>query len=334
MCFMGDVSSRFLSKNIDSLIGLGTPESDLLRLVPGGRPALGNPLARFDGNILIEALNFAEAAMDDPAIGFKCGLNHGHVTYNDIAHTILFCANLQESFEVSIRYEPLVQKLGVNELLLDGDDAHIIWKTHEDAPDKLRHVSDLHFATLARLGLWIKAVHGLSVKNMQVRHRDERYRDQYQNMFNCEVEYGCSQDVLTFDKAFLDVPLPGNNPDVLKGLVGRLEHDFSRLNESPTQSELVRAYLEKMLGNEAPTIKLVSELIETPEWKLRRQLKDEGTSFREILEKIRRERYEILVAQPTMTQAQIAGQLGYSEQSAFSRAYKKWYGRSPSQANN
>ena len=329
---MCDVSSRFLCKNIDSLIGLGVSESDLLEFVPGGRSALGNPLARFDGNILVEVLSFAEQAMNDPAIGFKCGLNHGHATYNDIAYTVLFCANLKESFELSIRYEPLVQKLGANELLLDGDNAHIIWNTYEDAPDKLRHVSDLSFATLARLGLWIKAVHGLSVKNMQVRHQDERYRDHYQNMFSCEVEYGCSRDVLTFDKVFLDVPLPGSNPDILKELVAKLEYDLSRLDQSPSCSELVKAYLEKMLGTESPTIKLVSESMETPEWKLRRRLKEEGTSFREILEQVRRQRYEILAAQPMMTQTEIAGQLGYSEQSAFSRAYKKWYGRSPSQA--
>ena len=331
---MGEILSRFLAKNIDSLIGLCVEESDLLRLVPGGRTALGNPLARFDGDILIELFRFAEKVMDDPAIGFKCGLNHGHATYNDIAHTILFCANLKESFEISTRFEPLVQNFGVNELISDGHDAHIIWKTYEDAPDKLRHVSDLHFATLARLGLWIKAVHGLSVKHMQVRHRDERYREQYENMFDCEVEYGASRDVLTFDKAFLDVPLPMSNPEVLKGLVARLEYDLSRLNQLPSESEMVRAYLEKMLGIEAPTIKLVSDLMDMPEWKLRRRLKEEGTSFREILEQVRRERYNLLRAQPRISQARIAGELGYSEQSAFSRAYKKWYGRSPSKAKN
>ena len=331
---MGDVLSRFLIKNIDSLVGLGVPEYDLLSLIPGGRSALENPLARFDGNILLEAFNVAEQRMNDPAIGFKCGLNHWHAAYNDIAHTILFCANLKESFDVSTRFEPLVQTFGVNELIVDGDDAHIFWKTYEDAPEKLRHLSDLSFATLARLGLWIKAVHGLSVKHMQVRHRDERYRDQYTNMFDCEVEYGASRDVLIFDKAFLDVPLPMSNPEILKGLVARLEYDLSRLNHSPSESEMVRAYLEKILGIDSPTIKLVSDLMDMPEWKLRRRLKEEGTSFREILEQVRRQRYDLLSVQPQMSQAQIAGQLGYSEQSAFSRAYKKWYGRSPSQAND
>lgn len=54
-----------------------------------------------------------------------------------------------------------------------------------------------------------------------------------------------------------------------------------------------------------------------------------GTSFREILENVRRDRYELLKEQGMHTQVQIAGLLGYSEQSAFSRAYKKWYGSAP-----
>ena len=153
-------------------------------------------------------------------------------------------------------------------------------------------------------------------------------------MFNCEIEYGSSLDVLTFDKAFLDVPLPGNNPQVLKRLVSKLEYDLSRLDQSPSESDLVRAYLEKILGIESPTINPVAGLLNTTEWKLRRRLKEEGTSFREILENVRRERYEVLITQPSISQVQIAGQLGYSQQSAFSRAYKKWYGRSPSQDGN
>lgn len=328
---MGTTSSRFLSKNIESLIRLGIKESDLLNLVPGGRHSLENPLERFEDQVLIDILNFAEAAKDDPAIGFKCGLNHGHMSYNDMTYTILFCANLKEGFDVSARFEPIVQDIGLNELMLEGDDAHVIWRTYEDAPEKLRHIGDLSFATLARLGMWIKAVHGLSVKSMQVRHRDERYREQYENLFNCDIEYGSSTDVLTFDKAFLDVPLPGSNPEILKRLVGRLENDLARLNQSPSEAERVRAYLEKMLGVEPVNIKSVAALLMTPDWTLRRQLKEEGTNFREILETVRRDRYEVLAGQPGMSQAQIAGQLGYSEQSAFSRAYKKWYGHSPSQ---
>jgi len=326
---MGATSSRFLMKNVESLIGLGLSESALLDLVPGGWAALNNPLIRFQGDVLIRLFEEAQSLTDDPAIAFRCGLNHGNVVYSDIAYTILYCENLRESFEISNRFEPLAQQFGVNELIIEGDSAHIAWITHENAPEKLRHITDLSFATLARMGLWIRAVHGLSVRHMQVRHQDESYKDQYASMFHCPVEYGAPQDVLTFDKAFLDVPLPGHNPGMLKLLTDKLEYDLSMLGQIVSETDTVRAYLEKILGEQPATIKYVSELMDTPDWKLRRQLKKQGTSFRKILETVRRERYEFLNQQNIYTQVQIAGLLGYSEQSAFSRAYKNWYGTAP-----
>ena len=200
---MGATSSRFLTKNIESLKGLGVPEPAMLDCVPGGWPALSNPVIRFPGEVLIDIFNVAEHVTGDPSIGFRCGLNHGHATYNDIAFTILYCKNLRDSFAISTRFESLVQQFGINHLVEDGDSAQIIWETHEDAPEKLRHISDLSFATLARMGLWMRAVHGLSVKKMQVRHSLNSYHDQYVKLFDCPIEYRAEQDVLTFDQAFL-----------------------------------------------------------------------------------------------------------------------------------
>ena len=96
-----------------------------------------------------------------------------------------------------------------------------------------------------------------------------------------------------------------------------------------SETESVRRYLEKIIGDEPPTIKHIAQLMNTQDWALRRKLKQEGTSFRRILETVRKERYELLEQQNIHTQVQIAGLLGYSEQSAFSRAYKKWYGAAP-----
>ena len=326
---MGATSSRFLTKNIESLKGLGVPEPAMLDCVPGGWPALSNPVIRFPGEVLIDIFNVAEHVTGDPSIGFRCGLNHGHATYNDIAFTILYCKNLRDSFAISTRFESLVQQFGINHLVEDGDSAQIIWETHEDAPEKLRHISDLSFATLARMGLWMRAVHGLSVKKMQIRHSLKTYHDQYVNLFHCPIEYGAEQDVLTFDQAFLDVPLPGHNPKMLKLLTAKLERDLALLGQPVSEAESVRRYLEKIIGDEPPTIKFISELMNTQDWTLRRKLKQQGTSFRAILESVRKERYNILNQQNIYTQVQISGLLGYSEQSAFSRAHKKWYGKAP-----
>ena len=116
---------------------------------------------------------------------------------------------------------------------------------------------------------------------------------------------------------------------MLKLLVAKLERDLSLLGQTVSETESVRRYLEKIIGDEPPTIKHIAQLMNTQDWALRRKLKQEGTSFRRILETVRKERYELLEQQNIHTQVQIAGLLGYSEQSAFSRAYKKWYGAAP-----
>ena len=116
---------------------------------------------------------------------------------------------------------------------------------------------------------------------------------------------------------------------MLKLLIAKLERDLSLLGQTVSEAEGVRRYLEKIIGDEPPIIKHVAQLMNTQDWSLRRKLKQQGTSFRRILETVRKERYELLEQQNIHTQVQIAGLLGYSEQSAFSRAYKKWYGAAP-----
>ena len=164
---------------------------------------------------------------------------------------------------------------------------------------------------------------------MQVRHTDQSYKSLYEGLFDCPISYGAPADILTFDKRFLELPLPGSNPQMLAILTQRLERDLNALEETVTEVKKVSAYLENILGTAAPTIDHVAGLMGVTARTLRRRLTAQGTNFRKILESVRRERYEILSRQPELSQVQIAAMLGYSEQSAFSRAYKKWHGISP-----
>ena len=326
---MGTTSSRFLQKNIESCIGLGVDENALMALVPGGVMALKNPVQRFDGDVLRSIFNTAQEVSGDNSIGFRCGLNHGNNSYQDMPYTMQFCANLGDSFALSQRFEPLVQQYSDHFLRLRDQDADIVLRTFEDAPEKHRHVMDLALATLALMSLWIKAVHGLDVKALKLRHTDKSYEELYARLFECPIEYGAETDVITFDRRFLDVPLPTANAEVLKLLTARLERDLNALEKPVNDDAQVTAYLESLLGVSPPTIKHVASMMDVSERSLRRRLKACGTSFREVLESVRCERYQVLVQQKELSQVQISGMLGYSEQSAFSRAYRKWYGTSP-----
>ncbi len=69
----------------------------------------------------------------------------------------------------------------------------------------------------------------------------------------------------------------------------------------------------------------------TTERTLRRHLKDAGQTYRNLLEAARREACDVELRRGTTSVAALAQALGYSEQSAFTRAFKAWYGQPPSQ---
>jgi AraC-like DNA-binding protein len=74
---------------------------------------------------------------------------------------------------------------------------------------------------------------------------------------------------------------------------------------------------------------LVSAELNMTTHTLRRRLKDEGHSFQDIKDSIRRDRAMILLDNPALALQDIAIKLRFSEPAAFNRAFKKWTGLTP-----
>lgn len=99
-----------------------------------------------------------------------------------------------------------------------------------------------------------------------------------------------------------------------------------------TQSlgELVRIWLLRRMGR-GPLVQMAAATdLGLSERSLRRRLADEGTSFHDLLEECRRAEGLALLTRSAQGLAQIAEHLGYSDQTAFSRACTRWYGKGPS----
>ena len=65
---------------------------------------------------------------------------------------------------------------------------------------------------------------------------------------------------------------------------------------------------------------------------LHRRLSEKGVSFRSLLTRVRRELVERYIDEPAYSMTEIAFLLGYADTSAFSHAFKRWHGVSPTQA--
>lgn len=89
-----------------------------------------------------------------------------------------------------------------------------------------------------------------------------------------------------------------------------------------------------MLGTGEPSLKNLSQILNIPSRTLQRRLREKGMSFKELLEDSRKQLAKDYLKNKHLSLTDIAFLLAYSEQSAFTRAFKAWFSRSPKDYRN
>ena len=109
----------------------------------------------------------------------------------------------------------------------------------------------------------------------------------------------------------------------------RSDQLLKRLDRSDTVTGRVRRLLESRIGREGIGLEEIAVEIHMSPATLRRRLDEEGTTFRAIVDELRRELALRYVAEPRVAIGEVAFLLGFSTQSAFGTAFRRWTGSSP-----
>ncbi len=92
---------------------------------------------------------------------------------------------------------------------------------------------------------------------------------------------------------------------------------------------VVHLIQESLLRGERPTLDMAAGALAFSPRQLQNKLKEEGRTYQELLDQIRKETAFKYLKEPQGTLCDLAFLLGFSEQSAFNRAFKRWTGASP-----
>jgi len=104
-------------------------------------------------------------------------------------------------------------------------------------------------------------------------------------------------------------------------------HEISKRSLGNKVSTLIQVQLERgKVG-----VETVAGQLNMSRYTLHKKLKQEGVTFAHLLEQVRREKALAYMKDKTKPLVEIAEQLGFSELSAFSRAFKRWMGTSPAE---
>ena len=156
------------------------------------------------------------------------------------------------------------------------------------------------------------------------RGRQQHYRD----YFGCDVHFSATSNKLVFSSSLLDKPLPQSDPETSDHFQQQCQLLIAKLT---SQSHFIDDVRMLMLARPGyfPDIDFLAEKLAMSIRTLRRRLKEEGSSYREMLDEVRYGLAREYLGQTQLSIEEISSLLGYTEAGNFSHAFRRWSGQSP-----
>jgi len=282
----------------------------------------------------VETLLWEEAARltGDSCFGLYAaeGLRPG--VFDVVDYAIRTAPTLRASLERLARYNRLVHDAAVFDLKEAGDTLRV--EHSLQGVNQSPHAAEFTLASLVVVG---GQIYGSPIQPLQVtfRHRAAGSMPEYLRIFGVEPSFASSDNTLTFSRELLESPLAAAD-SLLSRVIER--HAEALLARRPVPAETtaarVRRSLCETLGRDesGSTLAELARQLRMSERSLQRRLADEGQTFDTLLDQLRQELALRYLADRKLAIAEVAFLLGYSEPSAFHRAFKRWTGKTPTQA--
>jgi AraC-like DNA-binding protein len=164
---------------------------------------------------------------------------------------------------------------------------------------------------------------------VQFAHEAPARTSEHLRVFGSPVLFDCATNALVVDRDFVERQVPAADQRLYRILKQHVERILS---EMPRQSDLLcavrRAIAESMRDGD-PKLARVTKKISMSRRTLQRRLKEQGAVFKTLTDDTRRRFALDYLRDRKQTLTEIAFLLGYSEVSAFNRAFKRWTGKTP-----
>lgn len=152
---------------------------------------------------------------------------------------------------------------------------------------------------------------------------------EHEKAFGAPVYFSQPTNALLFRPDILSRPMPSRDPGLLAIMQTCLEQLGSQAPVEDVLLDGVRTEIRMKLPDGCPTLEQVAEALRAPLRAIHREFRDAGLTYKELVEDVRRHLAVSYMRQRHLPFSEIAMLLGYSELSAFSRAFRRWTGASP-----
>ena len=150
-----------------------------------------------------------------------------------------------------------------------------------------------------------------------------------EQLYHAPLQLDMSYSGFDFDAQWLDLPVVQTASSLHEFLRASPSALITKYREQGRLADRVRRLLRNRIAHTLPDLKDAALLLGMASPTLRRHLSQEGTSFQQLKDELRRDAAIALLARPELSLLDIGLRLGFSEASTFHRAFKTWTGVTP-----
>jgi AraC-like DNA-binding protein len=276
-----------------------------------------------------QMLERAEAMTADPALGLKASLELGPGDLGAVDYALSSAATVEQSLEIATRYARLINDAMVfSREIIDGR----VFVRLANLLVLPRSASEFQLsAVLAmRKTVWPEELSSdLDVWLMGAQPADT---SAYSSAFApARIHFASSFSGFSFDARHLNAPLRATDPKLHEVMRKHMELVLGTLPQLQSYTERVRSLLIRELSGGNATAVHLARLMHTSLSTLGRRLEAEGTTFSAILEDLRRRLALGYLASRQLSVPEVALLTGFSQATAFHRAFRRWTGKTPLQ---
>ena len=320
-----------LAAIVDALVAEGVALDDALGDVAVPPEALHAPTSLVSLQQVLTACRNAVRLSRDPSLAFRTGISMHVSAYGMYGYAILCGADFRRTMAFCEKYHalatPLVAMAFREASGIASWDVDPIIRAHPDDP-LYRFIVEMQMGVTLSL---VRDVMGSDFRPREIALTYARPIDPFplETLAGCGATFGQPANRFVFDAAWLDASPTLGNVTTYAFVVSLCDDLLGSLSARAGIAGRIRASLLNDIARH-PTLPTTARQLGTTERTLRRQLAQEGTSFRELIDELRAQVAIRYLRETTMTNDDIAGALGFSDAANFRHAFRRWTDRSPS----
>lgn len=192
----------------------------------------------------------------------------------------------------------------------------------------MRISNEAHFASIVSIS---KQVASKPFQPLAVffKHAAPATLEHHKAYFGCPVHFSADRDALLVSTETLRTPNKLGDPGLARFFETHLEGEVAALRDAVLLDRQIRDHVVTALSEGIPAVSEVARHLGMSARTLQRRLSEQGLAFQTLVDDARRQLAHRLLKQTQFSLMDVAFMTGFSGQSAFTRAFKRWAGQTP-----